>query len=561
MQTFYTTLLTQIYGSELAEQVEPRLVGLVERYRSRIAKPYNASLTERDSLLITYGDQVQEKGKPHLQTLTEFCESYLRGVVDGVHILPFYPWASDDGFSVKDYHAVDPALGNWNHIEKLSESFRLMFDGVINHMSAQGEWFQEFLQGKRQYRNFFITVEDDSDLSQVVRPRALPLLTEFETPSGKRKVWTTFSADQVDLNFQNPGVLLEIFDILLMYAQHGAQFIRLDAIAYLWKEIGTTCIHLPQTHAIIQLLRAVLDDVAPHVYLITETNVPHTDNISYFGDGKNEAQLVYNFALPPLVLHTFRTGDASVLSGWASTLKLPSDRTTFFNFLASHDGVGLNPARGILSNTDIDALVEQTLAHGGLISYKQNSDGTQSPYEMNISYFDALSDPASRESLDTQVDRFMAAQAIMLSIIGVPGIYFHSLFGSRNWKEGVKQTKHNRTINRQKLEYDELEKQLAHLDSLRSKVFTSYSKLLLARSSSSAFHPHGSQKVLDVGDGIFAVLRVSPDKAKRILCLQNVTAEELTIQNPIKKATRGLLTSRLRESTLTLKPYKTLWLD
>ncbi len=561
MPTFYTTLLTQIYGAELAERVAPRLIGLVERFRGRIAKPYNASLSERDSLLITYGDQVQEKGKAHLQTLTEFCESYLRGVVSGVHLLPFFPWSSDDGFSVKDYRAVDPALGTWNDIEKLGETFRLMFDGVINHMSAQSEWFQQFLQDKRQYRNFFVTVEGDPDLSQVVRPRALPLLTEFESASGKCKVWTTFSADQVDLNFQNPGVLLEIFDIILMYAQHGAQFIRLDAIAYLWKEVGTTCIHLPQTHAIVQLLRAVLDDVAPHVHLITETNVPHKENISYFGDGKNEAQLVYNFALPPLVLHTFRTGDASALSGWASSLKLPSDRTTFFNFLASHDGVGLNPARDILSATDIDALIEQTLAHGGLISYKQNSDGTKSPYEMNINYFDALSNPSSRELLDIKVDRFMAAQAIMLSIIGVPGIYFHSLFGSRNWTEGVKLTNHNRTINRQKLERDELEKQLAHLDSLRSKVFTQYSKLLLARSSSSAFDPHGSQKVLDVGKGIFAVLRTSPDKSRQTLCLQNVTSKKLEIKNPIKKATRGLLTSRLRELTLTLKPYQTLWLD
>jgi len=561
MQTFYTTLLTQIYGAELAAHVEPRLIGLVERYRSRIAKPYNASLDERDSLLITYGNQVQEKGKPYLQTLAEFCESYLRGVVSGVHILPFYPWSSDDGFSVKDYRAVDPALGSWIDIEKLGETFRLMFDAVINHVSVQGEWFQKFLQDKKPYNKYFVTVEGDPHLSQVVRPRALPLLTEIDTPSGKRKVWTTFSADQADLNFQNPDVLLEIFDILLLYAQRGAQFIRLDAIAFLWKEIGTTCIHLPQTHAIVKLLRAVLDDVAPHVHLITETNVPHQDNISYFGDGKNEAQLIYNFALPPLVLHTFRTGDASALSKWASSLTLPSDRTTFFNFLASHDGVGLNPAMGILSSADIDALVVRTIAHGGLISYKQNPDGTKIPYEMNINYFDALSNPNGRESLELQIDRFMAAQAVMLSIVGVPGIYFHSLFGSRNWKEGVQVTKHNRTINRQKLERDELEKQLADPDSLRSKVFTRYCKLLLARSSSSAFHPHGSQKVLNVGKKIFAVLRTSPDESRQILCVQNVTASELQIQNPIKKVTRGLLTSRLRESTLTLKPYQTLWLD
>lgn len=561
MQTFYTTLLAQIYGAEHSVGIEARLKELIEGYRGRIPKPVDTSLSERDSLLITYGDQVQEKGKAHLQTLAEFCETHLQGVVGGVHILPFYPWSSDDGFSVKDYRAVDPALGDWKHIERLGRSFRLMFDGVINHMSAQGQWFQKFLNDEEPYRDYFVTVDGNPDLSRVVRPRALPLLTEFETLSGKRSVWTTFSADQVDLNFQNPDVLIEIFDILLMYAERGAQFIRLDAIAYLWKQIGTTCIHLPQTHAVIQLLRVVFDEVAPHVRLITETNVPHQDNISYFGDGTNEAQLVYNFALPPLVLHTFRTGDADVLSGWASSLTLPSDQTTFFNFLASHDGVGLNPARGILSSADIDALVEQTLAHGGLISYKHNPDGTTSPYEMNINYFDALSDPSADEPLDIQVDRFMAAQSIMLSIVGMPGIYFHSLFGSRNWKEGVQITNHNRTINRQKLERDELEEQLVDSNSLRSKVFTRYRELLLARSSSPAFDPHGSQKIFDLGKEIFAVLRASRDGLKQVLCLQNVTAKEIDIENPIKKTARDLLTNRSVDSKLSLKPYQTMWLN
>lgn len=559
-QTFYTTLLVQIYGIEAAAHTETRLRNLIESYRNRIARPVNISLSERDSLLITYGDQVQGRGKPHLQTLAEFCETHLRGVIGGVHILPFYPWSSDDGFSVKDFRTVDPALGDWKDIERLGSSFRLMFDGVINHMSAQGEWFQRFLNDEERYRDYFVTVDGSPDLSKVVRPRALPLLTEFETRSGTRRVWTTFSADQVDLDFRNPDVLLEIFDILLMYAQRGATFIRLDAIAYLWKEIGTTCIHLPQTHAVIQLLRAVLNEVAPHVRLITETNVPHLDNISYFGDGTDEAQLVYNFALPPLVLHTFRTGDASILSGWASSLRLPSDQTTFFNFLASHDGVGLNPARGILSSADVDALVEQTLRHGGLISYKHNPDGSTSPYEMNINYFDALSDPSGDEPLELQVDRFMAAQAIMLSMVGMPGIYFHSLFGSRNWKEGVQLTKHNRTINRQKLERSELENQLADSTSRRSMVFTRYRQLLKARSSSEAFDPHGGQRIADLGKEIFATQRISRDRSKQALCVQNVTAHEVTITNPVNKAARDLITNRSVDSNIQLKPYQTIWL-
>ena len=559
--TFYTIYLKAIYGDKSASHIESRLQKMIEQYRGRIPKPADPSLSERDSLLITYGDQVQDSSKSHLQILNEFCESHLRGVVSGIHILPFYPWSSDDGFSVKDYRAVDTALGTWNDVEKISHSFRLMFDGVINHYSAQGEWFQKFLHDEKPYRDYFFTVDGDPDLSKVVRPRALPLLTEYETASSRRRVWTTFSADQVDLDFRNPDVLLEIFDVLLMYAERGAQFIRLDAIAYLWKEIRTSCIHLPQTHAVIQLLRAVLDDVAPHVRLITETNVPHADNISYFGDGMNEAQLVYNFALPPLVLHTFHTGDTGILNQWASGLELPSEQTTFFNFLASHDGVGLNPARGILSAAEIDALVNKTLAHGGLISYKQNTDGTQSPYEMNINYFDALSNPFGDEPIEIQVNRFIAAQAIMLSLIGLPGIYFHSLFGSRNWREGVQITNHNRTINRQKLERVELEEELISPVSLRYQVFTRFRQMLLVRSSSAAFHPHGSQKVLDVGNGIFALSRISPDGTNNVLCLQNVTQQEQRIENLINKTARDLLTNRSQSSEIILQPYQTMWLE
>jgi sucrose phosphorylase len=423
---------------------------------------------------------------------------------------------------------VDSNLGDWEDVSSMQSHFRLMFDGVINHISAQSEWFRAFLQDDPQYQNYFIAIEDSPDLSQVVRPRALSLLTTFTTPSGEKKVWTTFSADQIDLNFKKPEVLLEILDVLLMYVERGATFI-----------------HLPQTHHVILFLRAALDEVAPHVHLITETNVPHADNISYFGDGTNEAQLVYNFALPPLTLHTFHTGDARILSNWAKTLTLPSDKTTFFNFLASHDGIGLNPARGILTDEEIDSLVNKTLAHGGLVSYKHNADGTQSPYEMNINYFDALSNPNGDEPLGLQVSRFIVAQAIMLSLLGLPGIYFHSLFGSRGWIEGVNQTGRNRTINREKCEFEKLQNELADENSLRSQVFTRYSQLLKTRSNSPAFHPHGTQKILDVHSSIFAIERSSPDEKTRMLCLHNVSAKKVDIKT---------------EYATTLLPYQILWI-
>ncbi|NOH01291.1 MAG: sugar phosphorylase [Chloroflexi bacterium] len=577
--------LTFLYGEHAAARPLERIQNLLDGYRARI-QLRDGGLSERDSVLITYGDQVRSPNEKPLQTLKKFCDEYLTGVVSGIHLLPFYPWTSDDGFSVVDYRRIDPAFGDWDDVSAM-RNFRLMFDGVINHISSQSEWFQKFLQDDSHYKDYFITVEGEPDLSQVVRPRTLPLLTTFQTASGEKKVWTTFSADQIDLNFKNPEVLLEILEVLLLYAERGADFIRLDAIAYLWKEIDTPCIHLPQTHAVIRFLRAALNEVAPHVHFITETNVPHTDNISYFGNGHNEAQLVYNFALPPLTLHTFHTGDARILSDWARTLTLPSDKTTFFNFLASHDGIGLNPARGILSDADIASLVNKTIEHGGLISYKHNADGTQSPYEMNINYFDALSPPLTLalsqrerglpsplggragesapkgyegESLDLQVNRFVAAQAIMLTLVGVPGIYFHSLFGSRGWIEGVKQTGRNRTINREKLQFEKLQQELADENSLRYKVFTRYCQLLKARSNTSAFHPHGQQNILDLHPSIFAIERISPDGKSRALCLHNVSAKRIAFKTDQERATDLFTGQVIQVSNITLEPYQVLWL-
>ncbi len=553
-------ILNELYGEAVTPGVFTRLEELIESYRLRL-KGKNGEITERDAVLITYGDQVRRSNEAPVRTLADFFGIHLKGVVSGIHILPFYPWTSDDGFSVTDYRKVDPALGEWSDVSAMQNDFRLMFDGVINHISSQSNWFKAFLSGDSRYRDYFIVVEGEPDLSQVVRPRALPLLTTFETPSGEKNVWTTFSADQIDLNYKNPNVLLEIVDILLMYAGQGATFIRLDAIAYLWKEIGTSCIHLPQTHRIIQLIRAVFDVVAPHVHLITETNVPHADNISYFGDGSNEAQIVYNFALPPLTLHAFHAGDAKTLSEWADSLTLPSDRTTFFNFLASHDGVGLNPVRGILSSAEIDSLVQRTLGHGGLISYKSNSDGTQSPYEMNINYFDALSDPQGGEPLSLQVDRFIAAQAVMLSLVGVPGIYFHSMFGSRGWAAGVAQTGRNRTINRQKCDFDTLQLELADPASLRSQVFSRFRKLLKTRAASAAFHPHGAQKVFALHKSVFALERISPDGASRVFCIHNVSADRVVFDIPFRNG-KDLVTGNLvGGSPLALEPYQILWVQ
>jgi len=580
-----TKHLNFLYGETRARQILPLLEHKLSNFSDRhpqLRDITNPKLSEKDSVLITYGDQINEPGAAPLKTLAEFLAKEIQDLITIIHILPFYPYSSDDGFSVIDYRQVDPDLGTWRDITRLGKNFRLMFDAVINHISRQSEWFKNYLQTDEEFQDYFITVEPDTDLSMVVRPRALPLLTPVETVDGKRYVWTTFSSDQIDLNYANPDVLLEIIDLLLFYIENGAEIIRLDAIAYLWKEVGTSSIHLPQTHHVVKLFRAVLDVVAPGVILITETNVPHEENISYFGEPLNEddssiprgdeAQMVYQFSLAPLVLHTFLTGDSRALTEWARSLVVPFSTATYFNFIASHDGIGIRPAEGLLSQEEIQALTERTQEHGGQVSYKTNSDGTQSAYELNITLFDALNNPHNPQP-DLDVDRFLASQAIMLSLAGVPGIYVHSLFGSRNCYSCYQKSGRARSLNREKFKLANLEAALLDPESNTSQVFSGYKQLLQARKENSAFHPFGAQKVFAIGDQVFAVLRSSPRNEHSILCLVNVSPEIITIDlTPITSVLAqyhkwtDLITHQSFDTAgdqpkLTVQAYQYLWLS
>lgn len=553
-----TVLLNEIYKAEEALELRRRIQGLITQNQrpagSGKSDTKSHFFDHRDTVLITYGDMVQQPGERPLQTLRAFLGEHLAGVINTIHILPFYPYSSDDGFSVIDYQAVDPALGDWSDIRAFKNQFGLMFDAVINHISRESTWFQQYLAGQEPYSNYFLSVDPQADLAAVFRPRALPLLTPVETNEGVKHVWTTFSDDQIDLNYGSPDLLIEILALLLFYTHQGADLLRLDAIGFMWKEIGTSSIHRPQTHALIQLMRAFLNEATPHVALVTETNVPHQDNISYFGDGTNEAQMVYNFSLPPLTVHAFHTGNAVYLSEWAAGLDLPSDQVTFFNFTASHDGIGVTPARGLLPDAEIQQMAQRIEALGGYVSYKSNSDGSQTPYELNISFIDALGDPAAPALDETVIARFVASQAIMMALRGVPGVYFHSLFGSRSWREGVEQSGHKRRINRQKLGRQTVESELTH--GFRQQVFKRLKALLNVRTAAKAFSPYGVQEVLQLHPAVLAIRRRAAGET--IICLHNVSAERVVVTLPA--GGRNLINQKAVSNEVTLERYEVAWI-
>ncbi len=531
------------------------LVALAESHRDAIAARDTAPLTASTSYLITYGDSFLRPGEAPLATLRTIADDVIGDAISTFHLLPMFPWTSDDGFAVVDYRAIYPALGTWDDIARLGEHHGLMFDFVANHVSASSPWFHGWLAGQGRYDGYFFSPDPDFDVSRVVRPRTTPLVHEYPCPDGTvTTAWTTFSADQVDVNAATPAALLDLTDVLLGYIAAGADTVRLDAIGFLWKESGTTCLHRPGTHAVIKIWRAILDEIAPGVRLLTETNVPHADNVTYFGNGSDEAHMVYQFALPPLVLHSFVAGDSTRLSGWAAGLEDLGSVATWFNFLASHDGIGLRPAKGLLTPAEQQALADRVVAHGGRASYATEPDGSRSVYELNVSYLDALLDPERGGDAEHAVTRALAAHAILLSMIGVPAIYYHSLFGSSHDIVGMESSGINRRINRKQLEADAL---LAELETSprRRGIFTGLTRMLRVRASQPAFDPFSPQQVLDLGPAVFAVRRgVGPGSIVAVINVSGADAEVAGVRGT------DLLTGALHQAGLTLPADGVVWL-
>ncbi|CAM3669223.1 sugar phosphorylase [Rouxiella silvae] len=552
------SLLSRVYPKEHIGDLIKKILHLGEKWN------YGAHRSQQwvdgtNIYLITYGDTISQPDKPPLATLNHFAHQHLNDTISDIHILPMYPYSSDDGFSVIDYRRIDDHLGGWSDIHHLAANFNLMFDCVINHISRSSDWLKGYINDEPYYRDYFIDANPELDYSRVVRPRASPLLTPFIKADGTELyLWTTFSEDQIDINFKNPQVLLESIDVILQYAASGGQSIRLDAIGYIWKEMGTPCIHRPQAHNIIKLWRTILDEVIPGTRIITETNVPHHENISYFGEG-DEAHMVYQFALPPLTLHAFLRQDTRTLTQWAQGLNAEAHypKTTYFNFLSSHDGIGLRPTETFLDDNERKYLAQETQRKEGRVSYKDNGDGTHSPYELNINYLSAITEVD--DSIELKANKFLAAQALLLSFMGVPAIYIHSLLGSENDLEGMHQSGLSRRISRKKLQLDDVEKELTQPGSLRSRVFNGIKKLIAIRRTRPAFSPQAGQRVFELGDKLFALERYDPKSENRISCIFNISGQSQTFKLAVEG--KDLIAGEQFTGQMRLQPWQVVWIE
>ncbi|GAA6135232.1 alpha-amylase family glycosyl hydrolase [Oceaniserpentilla sp. 4NH20-0058] len=563
LQAIYGDAKTDSELNELTQELID-IMGFQQHYEA--VSPHQNYWTEQDVTVITYGHSIQKEDEPPLHTLHGFLNDYLKQSINSVHILPFFPFSADDGFAVCDYYEINPTLGHWQDIENIASEYRLMADLVINHCSDQSQWFKNFIKGEGVGHDYFYTTHKDAPISDVVRPRTSPLLRETITEKGTEYVWCTFSHEQVDLDFSNTQVLKEFVNIVRNYLDHGIRIFRLDAIAFLWKKLGSNCLNLDETHEVVRLIRTLIEHTQPDAIIITETNIPNIENLSYFGNA-NEAHCVYNFSLPPLLVYTLVSGNCRYLKRWLMSMPPAQHGTTYFNFIASHDGIGLRPAEGLLSDTELATLVTTMQSFGGEISWRAGENGVKKPYEVNITLYDALQGTEDGKD-ELGLQRFLCAHGIMLALEGIPALYIHSILGTHNDYDKKERTGHNRSINRHEWDYDNLITELSNPETDHAQVYTQITQLINLRKAQKAFHPNATQFTLHISDSIFGFWRQSIDRGQSIFCVYNITDSQqkmllsdlnLVVTNTWIDLISGIVFDNTHDEII-LAPYQMMWI-
>ena len=519
-----------------------------------------------DVVLITYADAVIDDAQSGLQALCSFVNRHLQVFAPVIHVLPFLEATSDGGFAVSSHERLEERHGDWGDLASLAKGRRLMADLVLNHVSASHPWVRQFLRDEEPGRFCVLEAAPDPCWDDVVRPRSSALFTTLQSSAGRRQVWTTFGPDQVDLNWRCPEVLLGFTRLLKQKLMHGVRWIRLDAVAFVWKEPHTSCVHRPQVHRLVEVLRHLLTHACgQQAVVVTETNVPEEENLSYLRSGR-EAHLAYNFPLPPLLMEAAISGSADLLNRWLSRWPQLPNSTSLLNFTACHDGVGLRPLEGLMPQSRLLNLLIACEQRGGLVSHRRLADGDEVPYEINISWWSAMAD-GGLDPAHLQRERFLVTELLKLVLPGIPAFYLPALLASPNDLARFRQSGHRRDLNRPQFKTAALERRLQDPDSDATAVVAALRQALILRSALRALHPDSMVEVLSEDRVDRVVLRCS-HQGHSLVAIHNFTASRLTFDPGLWRGRQDLdWIDRLSNQRFApgrrhaLEPYSVLWLD
>ncbi len=545
----------KIYADEIFQ--------VINKYNKLGKKGKKLKVSEKTSALICYGDSLLNSDKEKtIKIFRKFYKKNLDKFFEIIHFLPFYPSSSDSGFAVKDHYQVDKRLGDWSEINKQSKNTNIMADVVINHSSSKGLWFKNFLANKSPGKDYFLTVGKKFNISKVIRPRENKLLKRISIFKENNLLWRTFSDDQIDLNFKNPKVLLRFIKIIINLANNGVTIFRLDAIAYLWKKSGSNCVNLKETHEIIRLFRIVCNSLKSKPIIITETNLPEKENLSYFGRNNDEAHWIYNFSLPPLLVHSLLFEDSTYLNKWSKKLPYTKIGNNYLNFIASHDGIGMRPVEGYLKKEKLSLLFKRLKKNGGQLSYRKVHGSLKKVYEANITLFNAFQKTDYDKKGKFFFERYISAHAIMIAFEGVPAIYFNSLFGTSNDEYKYIISGNKRDLNRYKWNEKRLNNLLKNKRSKQSRFCKEILNLISIKTQNKAFHPNAKRENLNMGRKIFCFKRTSLDKKQTIYNITNLSSKYQKFKLNYKFSKyKNLLDKTSLSHKSELKPFETLWLS
>jgi glycosidase len=607
--------LSFVYGSE-AEELFLEIVQLLDSFLEQQPKAPDQSIpnvlhipkfSHKDIILNSYPDSIISESTSPLAALRKFGEEFLSNTINGIHILPFYPWDTDRGFSVLDYYEVDPRNGSWQDIRAIASTFdSLMIDVVINHASIDNSIVQQALL-KQDYHNYVLTFDDQNkpshdELVKITRARPSPVLTRYALvkdsfdndkatlvhpeEKGQGWVWTTFSRSntpdgnidtrQVDFNFKNSKVFIEFLKIILEYISHGARWIRLDAIGYLWKEIGTNCLHRPQTHVITQLyseILALLESFS--IVLIAEVNEPQEKALQYLGlTEEPESDMIYLFTHFPLAVHAILSGTAKYYMNWLPSL-IPAIGKLFVTVLGTHDGMGQKPIGDWLPSSEKEFL-QTTLVnkHGALPNFAHLSGGQKIIYELCSTPWSFINPKNSKHDRKIAIRRYSAVFTLGLMIKGVPSIYINGLLGIPNSEETLDE---NRTVNRQRLNESELLNILRDEANINSQILTELLRITEIRQNEPSFDLAGRFKPVTIHDSIVSIILSSNDQKDNLLAMVNVSNEIVNLKLDLKNLGGNKQrpeihlvdilaneiireTSNISEISVMLEPYQARWI-